>query len=392
MEIGHLIPHIEALIFASDKPLTALELTDLINNAFGFMEDKIVLDQVEAAIEGVVEKYRSEFYPFEVKESGGGWQFLTKRDFHKTVAQLNGEKFLKRLSSAALEALSIIAYKQPVTKAEIEAIRGVSSDYAIQKLLEKELIVITGRNEALPGHPLVYATSKNFMDYFGINSPEDLPKLKEIFDENLVDATRVDDAVAQQTAGDAAATEEDANLAVGENGELIEGSTGPHLNGEKIDFETGEVLEEGTEQSATDDLSEEEAGEEEATDDENAADELAGDEELADEEAGEDEGEEADYDPASEDEEEEAAAEEEDEESEEEETEEDVEAEDDEEDNDDEDEAEDAGDDEEEEADDEAGDEELADEEAGEEESDDDDQDDEGDQDEEEDKNKSDRS
>src|SRR5690606_17152368 len=163
MEITNLIPHIESLIFASDKPLTALEITELLNNAFGFMEDKIPLDQVEAAMEGIVEKYNAEFYPFCVRQSGGGWQFLTKKDYHKTVAQLNGEKFLKRLSTAAMETLAIIAYKQPVTKAEIEAIRGVSSDYAIQKLLEKDLIVIVGRNENMPGHPLVYGTSKSFM-------------------------------------------------------------------------------------------------------------------------------------------------------------------------------------------------------------------------------------
>jgi segregation and condensation protein B len=191
MEISNLIPHIEALIFASDKPLTSLEVTDLINQAFGFMEDKIVADQVDAALEGIVEKYNSEFYPFEVRQSGGGWQFLTKKDFHKTVAQLNGEKFLKRLSAAALETLAIIAYKQPVTKGEIEAIRGVSSDYAVQKLLEKELILISGRNEKLPGHPLVYATSKNFMDYFGINSADDLPKIREVLAEQMVEPTKI---------------------------------------------------------------------------------------------------------------------------------------------------------------------------------------------------------
>ena len=180
MEITGLIPHIEALIFASDKPLPVLEITDLLNNAFGFMDDKIGLDQVVAVFEGIVEKYNSEFYPFEVVQSGGGWQFLTKGEYHKTVAQLNGDKFMKRLSAAALETLAIIAYKQPVTKGEIEAIRGVSADYAVQRLLEKELIIITGRNEKLPGHPLVYATSKSFMDYFGINSSDDLPKIKEV--------------------------------------------------------------------------------------------------------------------------------------------------------------------------------------------------------------------
>src|SRR5579872_4282633 len=189
MEIGNIIPHIEALIFASDKPLTSMEITELINNAFGFMEEKLTLEQIQTSIDGIREKYASEFYPFEVRESGGGWQFLTKKGFHNTVAQLNGEKFLKRLSSAALETLAIIAYKQPVTKGEIEAIRGVSSDYSIQKLLEKELIVISGRNEDMIGKPLIYTTSKTFMDYFGINSPADLPKLKEIFAEALVAPT-----------------------------------------------------------------------------------------------------------------------------------------------------------------------------------------------------------
>lgn len=190
-DISTLIPHIEALIFASDRPLTTMEITDFVNNAFGFLEDRVSLDQVEAALEGIREKYSSEFYPFEAKQSGGGWQFLTKTEYHKTIAQLNGDKFLKRLSPASLETLAIIAYKQPVTKGEVESIRGVSSDYAVQKLLEKELIVISGRNEKLPGHPLVYSTSRNFMDYFGINSSDDLPKIKEVLAEQLVEPTQV---------------------------------------------------------------------------------------------------------------------------------------------------------------------------------------------------------
>ncbi|MBK8140474.1 MAG: SMC-Scp complex subunit ScpB [Chitinophagaceae bacterium] len=225
MEITNLIPHIEALIFASDKPLTTLEITELVNNAFGFMEDKISLDQVEAAIEGITEKYASEFYHFEMKQSGGGWQFLTKKEFHKTIAQINGDKFLKRLSAASLETLAIIAYKQPVTKGEIEAIRGVSSDYAVQKLLEKELIIITGRNEKLPGHPLVYATSKNFMDYFGINSADDLPKIKEVLAEQLVEPTVIkdlnEDGETEVKSDEIEGTDEVEELAVTEGGELI---------------------------------------------------------------------------------------------------------------------------------------------------------------------------
>ncbi|HVG41563.1 MAG TPA: SMC-Scp complex subunit ScpB [Chitinophagaceae bacterium] len=220
MEISNLIPHIEALIFASDKPLTSLEITELINTAFSFMEDKLVIEQVETAIEGIIEKYSSEFYPFEVRQSGGGWQFLTKKDFHKTVAQLNSEKFLKRLSAAALETLAIIAYKQPITKGEIETIRGVSSDYSVQKLLEKELIVISGRNEKMPGHPLVYETSKSFMDYFGINSNEDLPKIKEVLANQIVEPTVVEQPEEVEPSA----------LAVTDEGELIISPEGANEN------------------------------------------------------------------------------------------------------------------------------------------------------------------
>jgi segregation and condensation protein B len=248
MEISNLIPHIEALIFASEKPLTTLEITDLINQAFGFMEDKITLDQIESAIEGILEKYKAEFYPFEVRESGGGWQFLTKKDFHKTVAQLNGDRFLKRLSTAALETLSIVAYKQPVTKSDIEAIRGVSSDYAIQKLLEKDLIVITGRNENLPGHPLVYGTSKNFMDYFGLNTTDDLPKLKEVLDDNFVAPTVV--------GGEPGATPVEGSEAEG----MLTAENGV-LNGTNISF--SEEGEEGAAEDVQPALGQEVSGEEE---------------------------------------------------------------------------------------------------------------------------------
>src|SRR5579863_837394 len=218
MEIGTIIPHIEALIFASDKPLTAIEITELINNAFGFMEEKLTLEQIQTAIDGIVEKYASGFYPFEVRESGGGWQFLTKKDFHKTIAQLNGEKFLKRLSTAALETLAIVAYKQPITKGEIESIRGVNSDYSIQKLLEKELIVIIGRNEEMPGKPLIYSTSKSFMDYFGINQTADLPRLREVLGESMEEPSLINFTPAIPEITQA--------LVVSEEGELLENTPG----------------------------------------------------------------------------------------------------------------------------------------------------------------------
>ena len=200
MEISQIIPHIEALIFASDKALSAADITELINTALGFIEDRADVEQVEAAINGIKEKYDSEFYAFELKQSGGGWQFLTKPEYHKTVALINGDKFLKRLSTASLETLSIIAYKQPITKSEIESIRGVNCDYAVQKLLEKDLVIISGRNEDAVGKPLIYATSKSFMDYFGINSAAELPKISEVFQEEIARAQDVSQLIDEQHA------------------------------------------------------------------------------------------------------------------------------------------------------------------------------------------------
>ncbi|GAA4748159.1 SMC-Scp complex subunit ScpB [Flavisolibacter ginsenosidimutans] len=286
MDISELIPHIESLIFASDKPLVSTEITELINNAFGFMEEKIEVEQVDAALEGIVEKYNSEFYPFEVRQSGGGWQFLTKKEYHKTVAQLNGEKFLKRLSSAALETLAIIAYKQPVTKGEIESIRGVSSDYAVQKLLEKELVIITGRNEKLPGHPLVYATSKSFMDYFGINTADDLPKIKEVLADQLVQPTVVNHTDFEQSE----------ILAVADNGELISADElgddeETHVNGHAVEAMTASMNEEEInsdetpgDNAPTESLEDEIAEEEYITDEIFAAEDEAVEEEKVEEE------------------------------------------------------------------------------------------------------------
>jgi len=231
MEISQIIPHIEVLIFASEKPLTSLDIVELINNTFGFLDERVMLDQVESALEGIREKYDSEFYPFEVRESGGGWQFLTKVSYHTTIAQLNGDKFLKRLSNAALETLAIIAYKQPITKGEIEAIRGVNSDYSIQKLLEKELVLISGRNENMPGKPLVYATSKNFMDYFGINSAADLPKIREVLSEQIVEGTimsphdftdlPVEEMITEEETVEEKSDSDISAITVNEEGELI---------------------------------------------------------------------------------------------------------------------------------------------------------------------------
>lgn len=254
MEISQIIPHVEALIFASEKPLTSIELVDLLNNALGFIEDRATMEQVESAIDGIREKYATEFYPFEVRQSGGGWQFLTKGIYHKTIAQLNGDKFLKRLSAAAMETLAIVAYKQPITKGEIETIRGVNCDYVIQKLLEKDLVIISGRDETLPGKPLIYNTSKSFMDYFGINSADDLPKIKDILADQIVEPTLVNASHFE--------VEKETNLVVGENGELFQQTQ------TTINFEEPTNATELEVQASTEDASLEEDGD--ATEDREA--------------------------------------------------------------------------------------------------------------------------
>ena len=212
MDIEQLMPHVEALIFASERPLTQIEMTEILGQA---LETVIESERISTCIEAIREKYEAEYYPFQLREIGGGFQFLTKKAFHKTVLQLNGDKHIKKLSTAAMETLSIIAYKQPITKSEIEYIRGVSADYSIQKLLEKELIVIAGRNEDAVGKPLIYNTSKNFMDYLGINSPAQLPQLKDITDMEIVMPTSAEEAIPDDIAG---------NIVIDEQGELKQAS------------------------------------------------------------------------------------------------------------------------------------------------------------------------
>lgn len=203
------MPHVEALLFAAERPLTLIELTDYLGTA---LEIQIIERQVAAAVEAVEEKYSAGFYPFGIARTGGGYSFLTKPEYHGTVLQLNGDKHLKKLSAAALETLAIIAYKSPVTRGDVEAIRGVSADYALQKLLEKDLVHIVGRDEESVGKPLLYAPSRHFLDYLGIASTADLPPLRELMPAETVVPTDAAEAV---PLGVAAGT-----LLVSEDGEL----------------------------------------------------------------------------------------------------------------------------------------------------------------------------
>ena len=172
--------HIEALIFSSEHPITIEEIIICIQEG---LSEELSDDEAEAYIQTIRNKYSHEEHFFELITIAEGFHFFTKSTYHHIINILIKQKSKKRLSRAALETLSIIAYKQPVTKIEVEKIRGVNCDYATQKLLEKELVTIVGRSEA-PGRPLLYATSLKFMDYFGLKSIRDLPKLKDFKNES----------------------------------------------------------------------------------------------------------------------------------------------------------------------------------------------------------------
>ena len=167
--------HIESLVFTSEKPIKLKEIKSILEETF---ETKFKNADLEGALEEIEKRYEGDDYAFEMVGIAEGYQFLTKGSYFNTVATFLKQTTRKRLSRAALETLSIIAYKQPVSRPELERIRGVSCDYAIHKLLEKEMVTILGRSEA-PGRPLLYGTSEKFMDYFGLKTLNDMPKPRD---------------------------------------------------------------------------------------------------------------------------------------------------------------------------------------------------------------------
>ncbi|MES2873385.1 MAG: SMC-Scp complex subunit ScpB [Bacteroidota bacterium] len=167
---------IEALIFASEKSISVEEIGQVIEGA---QFKKIKPESIKAIIDDIRRKYDSLDLALELVYIDGGYQFLTRKEYYPVINQLQIQRSKKRLSQAALETLAIVAYKQPITKLEVEQIRGVNCDYTVQKLLEKELITIIGKAETV-GKPILYGTSNLFMDYFGINSTSDLPQMTDI--------------------------------------------------------------------------------------------------------------------------------------------------------------------------------------------------------------------
>lgn len=162
-----------------------------------FPEEQIVtIDQrlVRRLIEDLNAEYEETSRAFRIVEVAGGFQYATIREFGEYVALLSKEKQRRRLSPAALETLAIIAFRQPISKPEIEAIRGVNSDQVLLSLLEKNLVAITGRSESV-GRPLLYGTTDEFLRIFGLNSLNELPKLREIeelMEEDAYSAERIE--------------------------------------------------------------------------------------------------------------------------------------------------------------------------------------------------------
>jgi segregation and condensation protein B len=161
---------VEAVLFASDEAMTAARLADVVGTG---------AKQVRQHIAGLNEKYGANGSAFRIEQIAGGYQMLTLNCFDHWLKKLVRVRSDSKLSPAALETLAIIAYKQPVIRADIEAIRGVAVGEVIRNLMYKGLVKIVGRAEVL-GRPMLYGTTKKFLETFGLNTLKDLPKVEEL--------------------------------------------------------------------------------------------------------------------------------------------------------------------------------------------------------------------
>ncbi len=168
---------VEAALFASTELLTLRHLRELVDST-------LTAAKVQKLVDSTNRRLTEGKHPFEIVSAAGGWRLRTRPELYPWLRGLFKEVQNRRLSQAVLETLAVVAYKQPITKAEIEAVRGVSADGALKKLLEKKLVTVSGRTDT-PGRPLTYGTTREFLEYFGISKlPDDLPRLAEF--EELV--------------------------------------------------------------------------------------------------------------------------------------------------------------------------------------------------------------
>jgi len=179
---------VEALIFSSPEPLPWEKLSEIIQKD----EEEIVLDEeiLRRIVTRLNERYEENDLSFRIEETGGGFTFVTQPRYHPWLSIFQHENAYRKLSQSAIETLAIVAYRQPITKPEVDQIRGVDSGYILRQLLEKMLVRVSGRADS-PGKPLLYKTTKYFLKHFGINAVDELPKPREI-DEILKDDDMAD--------------------------------------------------------------------------------------------------------------------------------------------------------------------------------------------------------
>lgn len=182
MEIQDLKGIIEALVFASERPLPLKDIKQVIEE-----QD---LEKVKQAIVEIKSDLDNKKSGIQLVEIAGGYQMVTRPDYALYLKKFYRQKHVEKFSIQALETLAIIAYKQPLTRAEIESIRGVNIDGVLKTVTDKGLIRIVGRKD-VPGRPFVYGTTKFFLEYFGLKSLEDLPKIEE-FISNAQNQTQAD--------------------------------------------------------------------------------------------------------------------------------------------------------------------------------------------------------
>ena len=166
---------IEAIIFASTEPLPMERIVECIQ------KEDIGSTSVKDAIERLNKHYQEINHTLRIVKLAGGYQYATHPQYDKWVSRLFKAKAEKKLSQSSLEVLAIVAYRQPITRAEIEKIRGVNADWTLRSLMEKNLLTVVGREDA-PGKPLLFGTTKAFLEHFGLFEIAELPKLKEIED------------------------------------------------------------------------------------------------------------------------------------------------------------------------------------------------------------------
>jgi segregation and condensation protein B len=189
---------VEALLFASQKPVSFKELASIFKGAADAAKEtpwvacfaKLKQEEIAEAIGQLQAEYLETGRAFEVRESAAGWQLVTRADFAPWLRQLFPENRSARLSAPALETLAIIAYRQPITRADLEAVRGVAVDGVMQTLLDRGLVRIAGRAE-VPGRPLLYDTTQYFMEHFGLKDLDELPNASELRRIPLPTATQV---------------------------------------------------------------------------------------------------------------------------------------------------------------------------------------------------------